>query len=415
MAGFFSAKEVQSVTRPQGKLMSCAACGLSSSPYPQIESTGEFGKKILIVTDVIEPEDAKNGKPFQGRAGRFFEKELRAVGIDLWKDCLSTQLVRCVPVDENQVIRPPTSKETGSCYRKIQKLIRQKAPYLVILVGNLTTTALIAPRWVKGVGSIEKWRGWAIPDQYHQTYFCPVYSPVEILERQERNPEYQTVWKADLTQIGELIKKQAPFPQLPPLGNLVKILTPSEALNVLEELLSRKYPFMAAIDYETTGLKPHNTDAHRIVCASICTEPDLSYAFSLNSNRVRNPWRKLLESPIIGKVAHNMKFEHSWSKNILKTDVGNWTWDTMLATHLLDNRPDITGLKFQTYVNFGVSGYDDEISRYLRSDDTKNSNSVNNIMKAVNNSVLREKLFTYCALDSLFTYKLARKQMEVVR
>lgn len=413
--GFFTTKEVQSISRPAGKLLSCASCGLALTRFKKIEPTGNFEKKILIITDEIEPEDAARGKPFQGRAGKYFTKELKSVGIDLWKDCLSMSLVKCPPTDDDGVLRQPTERESRSCCRKIQKLIRQMHPRIIVLVGNLSATALLSLRWTKGIGGIEKWRGWAIPDQGMLSYLCPVYSPTMILEKLERAPEYQTIWRLDLKRIGELNTSTAPFPQLPPYEDVVSILSPREAVTVLESLLERKFPSWVAIDYETTGLKPHNTEDHQIVCTSLCVDEARSFVFDLESKRVRNLWKELLVSPLIGKVAQNMKYEHTWSKNILGVDVENWIWDTMLATHLLDNRPDITGLKFQTYVQFGEAGYDDEIGPYLRSGDDKNSNAVNRIREAVNNKELRKKLFTYCALDSWFTYKLAKLQMGVIR
>lgn len=412
--GFFSTKEVQSIARPSGKLLSCAACGLANSPFQQIEPAGEYQKKIMIITDYIEPEDAEEGKPFQGKIGRYLTRELKLVGIDLWNDCLSINLVKCPPTDENGTLRQPTDKESTSCFRKIQKMVHQMSPRLVVLLGNIATTTFLSTRWTKGTGTIDKWRGWTIPDQFYQTYICPTYSPVTILERLERNPEYQTVWRMDLKQIAELARDEAPFPKLAPYSDVVKLLSAEAAVKLLTDVLQRD-KLLVAIDYETTGLKPHNRSKHDIICTSLCFSEEETYAFMLDSKKVRSLWKRFLIAPTIQKIAQNMKFEHTWSKNILGVDVVNWVWDTMIATHLLDNRPDITGLKFQTYVQFGEAGYDDEVSQYLQSDDNKDSNSVNHLQDAVKNTVLANKVLTYCALDSWFTFKLAKQQMEVIQ
>jgi hypothetical protein len=82
----------------------------------------------------------------------------------------------------------------------------------------------------------------------------------------------------------------------------------------------------------------------------------------------------------------------------------------MLAAHILDNRRGVCSLKFQTYINFGVVGYDDFTAPFLKGADAKNSNSMNKIRDIWQDRNGREKLLKYCGLDSLFTYRLAVKQ-----
>jgi hypothetical protein len=62
-------------------------------------------------------------------------------------------------------------------------------------------------------------------------------------------------------------------------------------------------------------------------------------------------------------------------------------------------------------VNFGVVDYDSSISPYLKAKDSKNGNAINRIMELVNKPGGKEKLMTYCGLDTLYTYRLAMKQM----
>jgi hypothetical protein len=109
-----------------------------------------------------------------------------------------------------------------------------------------------------------------------------------------------------------------------------------------------------------------------------------------------------------------MKYEHAWSLIKLKTQVENWDWDTMLMAHILDNRPGITGLKFQTYINFGVIDYSNEIAPYLSGLDEKNGNSLNRIEELIKTESGKEKLMKYCALDSIFEYRLAALQKNII-
>jgi hypothetical protein len=80
----------------------------------------------------------------------------------------------------------------------------------------------------------------------------------------------------------------------------------------------------------------------------------------------------------------------------------------MQAAHILDNRPGILGLKFQTYVNFGVVDYDSHIAPYLTSN-SKNGNAFNRV-----DDIPIDDLLEYCAMDSLFEYRLAEIQRRLM-
>ena len=79
-----------------------------------------------------------------------------------------------------------------------------------------------------------------------------------------------------------------------------------------------------------------------------------------------------------------MKFEETWSQVRLRQPVAGWLWDSMEAAHLLDNRKNITGLKFQVYVNFGVVGYDDDVKPFITSN-SKDSNAFNRLPELIRN------------------------------
>ena len=136
------------------------------------------------------------------------------------------------------------------------------------------------------------------------------------------------------------------------------------------------------------------------------------YTFIVPENKNKcQPFIDILENKKIKKIGHNIKYENRWTKiRLFKTKIINWVWDTMLASHLLDNRQNITGLKFQTYVNFGVGDYSSEIEPILQGSDTDNSNSYNQVESFVKSKENAIKMMKYCALDSIFTFRLYLKQ-----
>jgi hypothetical protein len=209
------------------------------------------------------------------------------------------------------------------------------------------------------------------------------------------------IWKQDLTQAFKKADDPFPIHKEP----TIEIIDDLSILNSIQSL-------EVAFDIETTGLKPH-ADGHRIICASIADSPLHAFTFIIPDNRAgRQPLIDLLLSTKIGKIAHNMKFEHTWGKVRLKVEIQNWTWDTMIASHILENRPGITGLKFQTYVNFGIVDYASDVAYYLQTDEPNNSNAINRINSLLQKQGGKKQLLQYCGLDSIFEYRLAMKQRE---
>jgi hypothetical protein len=141
---------------------------------------------------------------------------------------------------------------------------------------------------------------------------------------------------------------------------------------------------------------------------SICDDLNHTYAFMLTKAII--PMIIEFLSSDVAKIASNLKFEHTWSEVCFGVEVQNWFWDTMLAAHVLDNRSHISGLKFQTFVNFGVFGYDAEVSPFLKGVEKKNANSLNRIDELIKTESGRQKLLIYCGMDSLFEYRLAMIQ-----
>ena len=208
------------------------------------------------------------------------------------------------------------------------------------------------------------------------------------------------VWNLDLSNAINTLK--TPFPRWPKID--IKIIEDLSVLSTIKEGL-------VAFDYETTGVKPQGK-GHRIVCASIAVSSSLVYVFMMpKSKKEREPFLELLKNPNVGKMAHNMKFEDHWTEVKLKTSIFNWTWDSMLAAHILDNRTGVTGLKYQAFVRFGVRDYDSEITPYLQAE---GSNDINKIGELIDKPGGQEKLLEYCALDSIYQYRLAMLQMKEI-
>lgn len=411
--GFFTPKQTESKSRPDGKTYSCVSCGLCRDVLtPKMKPFGNFKKGILNIGEAPGEVEDKRGKPWQGKTGRLLQKTYRRLGIDLFEDCLNINAVNCRPMNEKGTNRTPTNYEIDCCRKSVLQVIEQYRPKVIVLLGNAALYCLLGHRWKKDMGGIMKWRGWTIPDQDFNCWICPTFHP-SYVGRSET--EVETVWIQDLKQIIRQTNERFPEHQYFPTYQEPEIIFHSDSA-VLRDLL----PWLdlqnsgpIALDYETTGLKPQ-AKGHRIICASIAINENHCYVFMMpKSRKARQPFIDLLANPNIGKMAHNIKFEETWSAVRLKQSVQNWAWDSMLAAHVLDNRPGVTSLKFQVYVNFGIVDYASEIAPYLQAP-TKGGNDMNRIYELLEKPGGQEKLLEYCGLDAIYEYRLAMKQMELI-
>lgn len=397
MDGFFSKKETESISAVGGKIHSCASCGLyRHCQSPKMKPYGKFEKDIMVIGEYPDHADDERGKPFQGPGGRMLRRVLRDLGIDLFKDCISLNAVNCRPKD-----REPESSEIDHCRSVIVwKAIKQYQPKVILVLGNAALSSIIGHRW-GGSDSVTKWRGFQIPDQELKSWVCPTFSPKYLLKI-ESPSHYMVTWKQDIEQA--LKMAETPFKRQSKPE--IRVMKDSRFLQEVDYEL-------ASFDYETTGIKPH-AKGHRIVCVSIADREDRAWVFPAPKTKAGwQPFRKWLHDKQVSKMAHNLKFEDTWSKEFLKVDVRGWEWDSMQAAHILDNRPGITGLKFQMYAQFGVQDYSTEVSPYLKSvDDKHGANSKNRVIELMKTKQGRKKLLEYCALDSVYQYRLAIKQME---
>lgn len=362
-----------------------------------MEPVGGFKKGILIVGNFPSAIDDAKGVPFRDRYAQHLATTLwNDYGIDMSEDCMTTNAIKCHPGVE------PTDYHYSCCRKYLMKTIKKYQPTLILTLGMSPLEGLLYGRWQKDLGGMEKWRGWTIPDQDLEAWVCPVYDPEYVLSKKAQ--EIETIWKQDLSRAMALVDKRVPKTK----KATIEII---DDLSILSKIDNGQ---LVAIDYETTGLKPHGA-GHRIVCASVATGPNHAYAFMMpETKKGRKPFVNMLANGLISKTAQNMKFEHAWSTHRLKQPVHGWVWDTMLASHLLDNRAGITGLKFQTYVRFGIVDYDSEIAPYLHAKDNKNGNALNRIEELLTIPNGPEKLMTYCGYDTIYEYRLMLLQTKIM-
>ena len=397
MQGFFTKKETESKTRPDGKVLSCISCGRHKNcNTPKMQVSGDFRKGILNVGIQPNKMEDSRGESFISKEWNYLKNFYNTLGINLQKDCLNTYAVRCNSETN------PTGYEIDSCRRFLQKTIDKYKPKLIIFFGDAGLYSLIRNRWKKDLGSIDKWTGYVIPDQDLGCWLAPMPDLYSVIN--SKSEVEKVIFEQYLEKAVSYLSKPFPTYKEP------EIIYLENDLSELNKITSGQIAF----DYETTGVKPH-AKGHRIVCASVAVNADKVYTFMMpETRRGRKPFTDLLQNKNVRKIAQNMKFEDTWTNVRLKAPVNNWFYDTMQASHIINNKKGVTGLKFQTYVQFGIIDYDSEVSPYLQSIESKNANAPNRVLELVEKPQGKEKLLKYCALDSIYEYRLAeltRKEM----
>ncbi len=373
------------------KELSCSLCGLYQyCNSPRLIPHGNFKKKILVLAEQPSEADDKSGKPFQDKSGRLLQRLLKNNGIDIFEDCLCTYSLRCFSRDDYK------NMNLDCCRRLLLNTIKQYKPHLILAFGPSTVYSLIGDRIKKDLGNIYQWRGFQIPDQDLNAFICPLFAP-DFVDTYKDDVAY-TLWESDLKTALKCLEQPFPVFKTP----VVDIIDDLSVLNDIKDNI--------AIDFETTGIKPHRKD-HRIVSCAIADTPDHAFAFIMPQTRKElRPLLNLFEDESVGKIGHNIKFEQMWTEVTLRQPIKNWIHDTMLTTHLLDNRPKITGLKIQTYLNFGIIDYASEVEAWIKTKNSTSANDMNNIMEFMMQPGGIDKLLTYNGWDSVCTYRLYEKQ-----
>ena len=327
---------------------------------------------------------------------------LYEIGVNIEEDCWVTNALICRPHTALDKNRTPTDKEVDYCRPNLFNAIDDLKPDVVVLLGGIAVRSLIGGIWKEeGSDSIGRWVGWNIPAHKPNMWICPTWHPSYLI-RSNGDPVLARYFKEHLEKAFSL--KGKPWKNgLPDYRSKIKtIFDPEEAAEAIRAIIKRK-PKLAAMDYETTTLKPDSNKAQIRCCSISDGETTIAYLWHGPSRLATQEFIKCKE---IGKIASNMKFESRWTMREFGHKVINWKWDTMLAAHALDNRSGVAGLKFQSFVLLGQNVYDDHISPYLKS--VKAGCNEENRVKEIPPA----QLLLYCGMDSLLEVEVAKKQMK---
>lgn len=399
--GFFQGVSLPASKAPPIRVAQCGICKLYQSCHtPKMPVFGKGRRQILVVGEAPGKNEDEQGRPFVGESGSILTRTLVTIDpeFELDFDTWRTNALICRPPKN----RKPTDKEIDYCRPNLTRTIQELRPRAILLLGDSAVRSVIGHIWKESPGAISRWVGYAIPYQRWNCWILPAYHPA-YLARDAKNVGLRLWFQRHLQNVLEIDNR--PQDVMTDLSKqpIQRLYDRDEIEQAIAKIIRWGKP--VAFDYETNMVKP-DSSAAEIVSCSICVGGKHTIAFPW-IYELHDTLRDFVQSDL-PKYGANIKFEDRWTRAVLKTPVRNWQWDTMQAAHVLDNRPGINSVKFQSFIRFGVDLYNAQIEPYLEADG--GCNRPNRI-----HEIPIDDLLKYNGLDSLYEYHIAVQQRKELK
>lgn len=306
------------------------------------------GVKVAVVGEAPGAQEARTGIPFTGPSGELLDRVMEHHGYER-KQLALINTVSCRPHGPTE--KPPQAARTACLPRLEDDLRRANAPQ------TLALGAISAQSLLDDSRNISKLRiGLA-----RETKYGPViatWHPAYCLRTPDAFPSF-------VKDTGKLNGK-LPKPWEPPTYRVFE--DPAVALVALRRLTEVQ---RIVIDIEAASDKDID-DAHpedyALLCVGIAYAKGQVVVFGprvFEDQECRSVFADLLDKCEVG--GHNLKFDLLG----LSPSVGvkRASFDTMLKSYILDERPRQHGLKMRLVEDLGAPRYDDEIAVYTKGKD----------------------------------------------
>ena len=354
---------------------------------------------------------------------KLHETFLETIDEDITKSCKIMHAIKCY-IEPHRSTKGKliyaNDKQINNCRKYVFEEIKKAQPKLIYAVGITAMKSLFGHIWKDKFGdSIERWQGFVIPHRDLNAWVIPIYNTKHVIDMTQNNyaKQVETIWEADIVNGLNYYNKKVPTNDY---YKQIELLTKTKDIDWCLEKFILEPPEELSFDYETNALKARGKDK-KLICISIC-DGDKSYAFPIPTEKhLKDKLVIVLTNPKTKYIAHNMKFERSWSKIHLGIENIDFIYDPCIGMHYLDNRSGITGLKFQTFAFFGIGDYSSHTKTFIKGQGKKEpyndslgweKYTSGNSLNKMEEFPIRENL-EYCALDSLFTFMLYKKHQEL--
>ncbi|RKQ88834.1 uracil-DNA glycosylase [Brockia lithotrophica] len=170
---------VQSLDELAREIRRCNRCPLAEERIRAVPGEGPEDAPVVFIGEGPGADEDRTGRPFVGRAGRYFDEVLAKVGIPR-SGIYITNVVKCRPPG-NRVPRP---EEAAACLPFLWRQIELIRPKVLVLLGG------VAARYVlkdgRGVGELRgTWHG-----PLKEAYVLVTYHPAGVLRDRRKEEEF---------------------------------------------------------------------------------------------------------------------------------------------------------------------------------------------------------------------------------
>ncbi|MFO7849508.1 MAG: uracil-DNA glycosylase [Spirochaetia bacterium] len=168
----------------------CTRCRLAGSRTYAVPGEGTAEPKVMVIGEAPGAMEDESGRPFVGKAGKYLDKWLEAIGLSRERDVFIGNIIKCRPPNN----RDPFLDEQEACLPFLQRQMDILKPFAILAVGRIATHILTGSE-----ESMGRLHGRTL--SYRGTPLIPTYHPSGVL----RNPQYRKpVWE-DLKKLKRLI------------------------------------------------------------------------------------------------------------------------------------------------------------------------------------------------------------------
>lgn len=167
------------------EIKACQKCGLCQNQKPLLDKERECD--VFWVGLSAKPVKSENEIPLapETNTGMLIQK-MEDILYDI--STYKTNLVKCVPLNEEKKLRYPNKKEIESCMGNLQKEINELSPKIVFLLGEKVYSSVEKYLDIK----FDKWDEFNYSyKEYEGVYYVPIHHPSYIyVYKRKRIDEY---------------------------------------------------------------------------------------------------------------------------------------------------------------------------------------------------------------------------------
>lgn len=115
-------------------------CPLKATASTTVFADGNPAASVMVIGEAPGAEEDAQGLPFVGASGRLLDRMLASIGLDRGNNVYIANVVPWRP----PINRKPTPDEVAACLPFIQRHIALIDPKVLLLVGGLAATSLLA-------------------------------------------------------------------------------------------------------------------------------------------------------------------------------------------------------------------------------------------------------------------------------